>query len=150
MKKRPLRPRSDAATTPGFQIAPMIDVVFVILLFFMVKAGDIQTETAYVTRLPSDIYQGSPVQIPDEIAITVAEDGQVYLNDDPFDTPDSTSLQQLAGNLNALKQSADYLGAEVRVLVQAEEQAKYQRVIDVMDALHQAQISEVSFASFGD
>lgn len=150
MKRKTLRHRSNAATTPGFQIAPMIDVVFVILLFFMVKAGDIQTETAHVTRLPSDIYQGSPVQIPDEIAITVTEDGQVYLNDDPFDTPDSTSLQQLAGNLSALKHSADYLGAEVRVLVQAEEQAKYQRVIDVMDALQQAKISEVSFASLGD
>ena len=128
----------------------MIDVVFVILLFFMVKAGDLQTETAHVAQLPSGPYNGCLVQMPDEITITVAEDGQVYLNDDPFDTPDSARLRKLATNLAALKSSAAYLGAEVRVLVQAEEQAKYQRVIDVMDALHQAEISAVTFASITD
>ena len=36
----------------GFQIAPMIDVVFVILLFFIVQASDIQVENAHVTKLP--------------------------------------------------------------------------------------------------
>jgi biopolymer transport protein ExbD len=128
----------------------MIDVVFVILLFFMVKAGDIQTEMAHVTQLPSGPYRGCSVQMPDEIAITVAEDGQVYLNDDPLDAPDSESLPQLAENLATLRRSADYLKAEVLVIVQAEEQARYQRVIDVMDALHRAQISGVTFASIAD
>lgn len=142
--------RSGSAADPGFQIAPMIDVVFVILLFFMVKAGDIQNETAHVTQLPRDFYPGPPVNMPDEIAITVAEDGQVYLNDDPLDAPDSQDLPQLAENLAALKRSADYVKAEVLVTVQAEEQSKYQRVIDVMDALQQAKISAVTFASVAD
>jgi biopolymer transport protein ExbD len=150
MKRKAHGRRLDPAANPGFQIAPMIDVVFVILLFFMVKAGDIQTEMAHVTQLPSGPYRGCSVQMPDEIAITVAEDGQVYLNDDPLDAPDSESLPQLAENLATLRRSADYLKAEVLVIVQAEEQARYQRVIDVMDALHRAQISGVTFASIAD
>ena len=32
-------PHADGGGTIGFQIAPMIDVVFVIMLFFMVMAG---------------------------------------------------------------------------------------------------------------
>ena len=36
----------------GFQIAPMIDVVFVIMLFFMVQAGDRQVETELKMKLP--------------------------------------------------------------------------------------------------
>ena len=32
--------------TLGFQIAPMIDVVFVIMLFFMVMAGAVKVEAA--------------------------------------------------------------------------------------------------------
>lgn len=37
MKKRALQ--IETLPLPGFQIAPMIDVVFVIMLFFMVMAG---------------------------------------------------------------------------------------------------------------
>jgi biopolymer transport protein ExbD len=36
----------------GFQIAPMIDVVFVVMLFFMVMAGAIKIENHLVTNLP--------------------------------------------------------------------------------------------------
>ena len=36
----------------GFQIAPMIDVVFVIMLFFMVMAGAVKVEHELKTALP--------------------------------------------------------------------------------------------------
>ena len=36
----------------GFQIAPMIDVVFVIMLFFMVMAGAVKVENELNTQLP--------------------------------------------------------------------------------------------------
>ena len=87
----------NTALNLGFQIAPMIDVVFVILLFFMVKAGDIQVENAHVTKLPSPF--NVAVDTPDEIAITIAEDGQVALNDDPLDSPEAKDLKELAHNL---------------------------------------------------
>ena len=38
--------------TFGFQIAPMIDVVFVIMLFFMVMAGAVKVENELNTQLP--------------------------------------------------------------------------------------------------
>ena len=39
---------------PGFQIAPMIDVVFVIMLFFMVMAGAVKVEHELKTTLPGN------------------------------------------------------------------------------------------------
>ncbi len=39
----------------GFQIAPMVDVVFVIMLFFMVLAGSVQVENAHNTKLPGTV-----------------------------------------------------------------------------------------------
>ena len=39
----------------GFQIAPMIDVVFVIMLYFMVMAGAVQVENAHNTKLPGTV-----------------------------------------------------------------------------------------------
>lgn len=148
MKARKLRRNrysKNNALNLGFQIAPMIDVVFVILLFFMVKAGDIQTEKSHNTRLPSPY--SVAVDTPDEIAITIAEDGQVALNDDPLDSPEATDLKELAHNLRVLKEGADSTQSQVLVTVVADEMARYQRVIDVMDALSRAKISDVTFAA---
>ena len=130
----------------GFQIAPMIDVVFVILLFFMVKAGDIQVENAHITKLPGTTeITDTATSMPDEISIVVEDDGQIYLNEDPLDTPESKDLPQLASNLFALKQSADSTQSQVLVTIYANELAKYERVVDVLDALTRAQISNVTF-----
>jgi len=73
----------------GFQIAPMIDVVFVILLYFMVMAGAVQVENAHNTKLPGTVASETETETPDEVAIKIEDDGQVYLNDDPLDSPEA-------------------------------------------------------------
>ncbi|MDB6003276.1 MAG: hypothetical protein JWR15_263, partial [Prosthecobacter sp.] len=54
----------------GFQIAPMIDVVFVIMLFFMVMTGSVKVERELRTKLP---HPGDTAQAarfpPNEITI---------------------------------------------------------------------------------
>ena len=145
-KKRSHRRKREGEVNMGFQIAPMIDVVFVILLFFMVKAGDIQVENAHITKLPGTTeITDTATSMPDEISIVVEDDGQIYLNEDPLDTPESKDLPQLASNLFALKQSADSTQSQVLVTIYANELAKYERVVDVLDALTRAQISNVTF-----
>jgi len=144
-KKRSHRRKQSAEVNLGFQIAPMIDVVFVILLFFIVQASDIQVENSHVTKLPGTIEASTATVTPDEISIRIEDDGQVYLNDDPLDTPTSPKLGELASNLNQLKQASDASKSEVLVTIYANELAKYQRVVDVLDALSLAKISNVSF-----
>ena len=144
MKRRHRRPASDVHL--GFQIAPMIDVVFVIMLFFMVMAGAVQVENAHNTKLPGTVQvENSDTPMPDEIAIRIEDDGQVYLNEDPLDTPENKILPELANNLSQLKQSSEASKSEVLVTIYAAEQAKYERVIDVLDALGRARIANVTF-----
>ncbi len=145
MKKHRHRRKTSAEVNLGFQIAPMIDVVFVILLFFIVQASDIKTETAHVTKLPGTVESNEPVNMPDEIAIRVEDDGQVYLNDDPLDTPTAKDLPELAGNLHALQENSAAAKTEVLVTIYASELARYERVVDVLDALSRARISSVTF-----
>ena len=135
----------DSTLKLGFQIAPMIDVVFVILLFFMVKAGELQIEKAHNTRLPGSPCCTERVDMPDEIAISIARDGQVALNEDPLDSPEATDLKELAHQLTALKQAADTTQSPVLVTIMADELARYQRVVDVLDALSRAQIASITF-----
>jgi biopolymer transport protein ExbD len=143
MKKH--RHRKSNEVNLGFQIAPMIDVVFVIMLFFMVMAGAVQKETAHNTKLPGTVSTDTSTPLPEEIAIRIDDDGQVYLNDDPLDTPEAKLLPELANNLYQLKQSSDASKSEVLVTIYANEQARYERVIDVLDALSRAKIGNVTF-----
>lgn len=146
MKKRSHRRKHSSEVNLGFQIAPMIDVVFVILLYFMVMAGDLQVEKAHVTKLPGSVEETKePVNLPDEIAIRIEDDGQVYLNDDPLDTPESRDLLDLTGTLVQLRTSSDSTNTKVLVTIYANELAKYQRVIYVLDALTRAKIGNVTF-----
>ncbi len=137
----------------SFQIAPMIDVVFVIMLFFMVMAGAVKVEMILNTTLPGvavPTRADEPVP-PDEIVVLIAEDGTVTMNEEEFDSEfPSTNLNYkklptLTANLMRLKKDADDRGSKVLVTLQTEEQAKYDRIIDVMNALAKAQIENVTF-----
>ena len=129
----------------GFQIAPMIDVVFVIMLFFMVMAGAVKVERELNTKLPGTAETSGPTDFVDEIVINVAENGEVLLNDEPMDSIASKDLPQLRGTLMRLKQASDAAKAPTLVTVVSEPEAKYSRTVDVLDALAVAQIENVTF-----
>jgi len=133
-------------TPLGFQIAPMIDVVFVILLFFMVAAGTQQKENTHQAALPGDKL-GTDIQLPDEVVIEVAADGEVFLNDDSVGAPGIKDLKELAANMITLKKAADAAGAPLLVTIQSEEQAKYERIVDVLDSLTRANVTQVTFTT---
>ncbi len=136
----------------GFQIAPMIDVVFVIMLFFMVMAGAVKVERELKTSLPglAPANLDKPLEMPDEIVVAVEETGAVTLNEEEFDTPESKELPNFTDTLKLLKQEADNRGAKVIVTIEAEEQAKYDRVIDVLNSMAKAKISNVTFTVGSD
>ena len=130
----------------GFQIAPMIDVVFVIMLFFMVMAGAVKIENELNTQLPGSAETSTSTDFVDEQIITISDNGEVSLNEEPFDSAQSRELPQLKGTLLRLKQNADAAKTPAIVTVISEEQAKYSRTIDVLDALAVAKIDNVTFA----
>ena len=129
----------------GFQIAPMIDVVFVIMLFFMVMAGAVKVEKELPSQLPGDAQTQSATEMVDEMIIAIAESGEVMLNDEPLDTPTSHELPTLKNTLIRLKQAADQSKTPVLVTIVSEQQAKYSRTVDVLNALAVAGIANVTF-----
>jgi len=129
----------------GFQIAPMIDVVFVIMLFFMVMAGAVRVERELNTTLPGTAESNGPTDFIDEIIIEIAEDGSVLLNDEPMDSATSRTMPQLSATMMRLKQSSDAAKTPTLVTVLSEPEAKYARTIDVLDALAVAEIENVTF-----
>jgi biopolymer transport protein ExbD len=129
----------------GFQIAPMIDVVFVIMLFFMVMAGAVKVEKELNTQLPGTVESKTSTDFVDEQIISIADDGEITLNDEPFDSATSNDLPQLKATLMRLKQNADEVKTPTMVTIVSDPAAKYSRTINVLDALAVAKIDNVTF-----
>ncbi len=137
-------PESNSDGNVGFQIAPMIDVVFVIMLFFMVMAGSVKVEKEINSQLPGSA-ESSGADFVDEQIINISENGDVTLNDEPFDSATSKDLPHLKATLMRIKQNADAAHTPCTVTIVSDEQAKYSRTIDVLDALALAKIDSVTF-----
>lgn len=88
---------------PGFQIAPMIDVVFVVLVFFMALAAQIRVERDLALRLPGAAASGATVLPEEEYIVAVGPLGEISFNDEPCDGPESTELPGLRTLLGALR-----------------------------------------------
>ena len=131
----------------GFQIAPMIDVVFVIMLFFMVMAGAVKVESELNTTLPGSAETSNSTDFADEQIITIAENGQVALNDEELDAPNDPAMPKLTGTLMRLKQASDAAKSLLTVTIASEPKAKYGRAIDVLNALAAAKIDNVTFTT---
>lgn len=131
--------------TLGFQIAPMIDVVFVIMLFFMVMAGSVRVERELNSQLPGNAETSGATEFVDEQVITIAENGEVSLNDEPMDSPSSRDLPRFRDTLGRLKKASDQAKSPCLVTVISEPNAKYARTIDVLDSLAVVGITNVTF-----
>ena len=142
MKQAPQEMPSDA----GFQIAPMIDVVFVIMLFFMVMAGAVKVEHELKTTLPGNAETAKETEMPDEITIGVSENGTITINEDPVGQPNDKTLDNLYNEMMKMATAAKQSKTKLLITVQAEEAAKYERVINVLDVLARADITNVTFA----
>ena len=122
----------------GLQIAPMLDVLFVLLLFFMVSAGAQKHEASIDTQLPG----GQPgSQIPVRISIDI--DGQVTISGSPVDTPTDTALPDLTSRLKAIMSS----NRAQPVIVTPSPSSRHQRVVDVLNACAAAQVKNLAFGS---
>lgn len=140
-----LAPQETSADA-GFQIAPMIDVVFVIMLFFMVMAGAVKVEHELKTTLPGNAETAKETEMPDEVTIGVSETGQITINEDPVGNPQDRELEGLFNEMTKMAQAAKQSKTKLLITVQAEEAARYERVINVLDILARADISNVTFA----
>ncbi|MBC7978957.1 MAG: biopolymer transporter ExbD [Armatimonadetes bacterium] len=129
----------------GFQIAPMIDVVFVIMLFFMVIAGSVQVEHELNLKLPGTIAPDMPVEAIEETQIRVLDNGEILLNEDPIGDAADTNLTNLTTTMMLLSQSSKVAGSKIVVTIMADEFATYQRIINVLNSLSIAKIQNVTF-----
>jgi len=68
----------------GLQIAPLIDVVFLLLIYFMVSAQLKRPEADLGLSLPGEVSVSTQMVLPDEQIIQVNAAGDIILNNHVF------------------------------------------------------------------
>jgi len=123
----------------GFQIAPMLDILFVLLLFFMVSAGAQKHEASLTTQLPGGRPGGDvPVQVG------IDEDGQVTVSGvRTSDPPTDPTLPNLVDRLKGIVAA----NAAQPSVITPTRSTRHQRVVDVLNACAAAKVKNLAFGT---
>lgn len=119
-------------------ITPLIDVVFLLLIFFMVSTT-FERESEINITLPEaskDITEAKP----DAIRIAIDADSNIYINDRALLNSQLTTIKQ--GLSDALKTLQD-----APVIISADAGTSHQMVVKVMDAARQLGLVRITFAT---
>ena len=123
----------------GLQIAPMLDVMFVLLMFFMVMAGQQVKEAELGVSVPGGGQPSTTAKTP--VTIRIAPDGVVTFNDTPVDSREDREMPKLRARLKNLIEAF----SEQSVIIRPNDRAPYQRVVDVLNACGAERVKNLTF-----
>lgn len=129
--------KRNKSVLPGFQMAPMIDVIFLLLCFFIASQLFSQWETEIDITLPTASSGETPQRLPGEIIVNISPDGNIVVNRNMLDDEALLSLLQ---RIVAL-----FPGQPV--VIRADKNTDYEHIIKVLDYCRQCDIWNISFAT---
>lgn len=119
------------------QMAPLIDIVFLTLVFFMMTAVYSSLESEIDITLPTASSAVQSERTRGEIFINLREDGKIVLNEREVTLPE---LQQI------LNRVAEYFPGGA-IIIRGDREAILGRAIAILDCCKNADIQNVSFAA---
>ncbi len=139
-----LRDKLSGAEKVELQIAPLIDVVFLLLIYFMVTASLIKKESEISFVLPATSLNQEMKDVPVEITIMISADGLVEAEGLTF-SPEDQMLNDLASHMRGLLAIAKSQNSVFSVTLVPDGETLQERVVNVMDACAAAGVKNLSF-----
>ena len=121
---------------PAINLTPMLDIVFNLIVFFVVGTRFIGVESKLPVKVPEVSEAGKLQPAPEKRVVNVYRDGRISL-DDRFLTTD-----QLRQELTAARARHTGLG----VIVRGDAEGTFQSVATVLNACRQAGVSEMGIS----
>jgi biopolymer transport protein ExbD len=138
--------RKRAEDKPSIPIAPMIDCVFLMLIYFMVTSSLEKQEADIAFELPGIVEQSEPLELPDEQIIEITGEGQALVNEYAYDRPTSARFTELAAMLTRFREACEANKVECVVTIAPDGETSQQMIVKVMDAISYAGIKGANFA----
>ena len=130
--------RKQAVPEPaGFQIAPMVDIVFLLLIFFLVTWNFARYETELDVKVPTAKEGKESRRSVGEVIINVKNDGSIVIN------RKTVTAEELGGTLRQISE----LYPDQAVVLRGDQSADYRHIVAVLDICRAANIWNVAFAT---
>ena len=135
-------------------LTPMIDVTFLLLIYFMVTTMLKQPEAELSIQLPGKP-QSSDVTPMEMVKVRIGDEGEVYLNGSEIEDGLDYEMPDLVGNLKQQKGMRDQLissgqktkaEAELKVQIESSGIAEHQASISALNACSEAGVQKVTFS----
>jgi biopolymer transport protein ExbD len=120
---------------PYVNIVPLVDVLTVLLFFFIVTMQFKQFKVLNITM--PEIKTAGVNQIDDQIVIAIDGSGEIFYNGI------AVSIQQLSDSLVA----TDQVKADISVLIMADEETELKMITEVMDLCRNNQLNQIRLQS---
>ena len=133
-------------TSVEMQIAPMADIGFLLLCFFIVTAKPQRVEADVSMSLPGSVSDEISVDIPEEVKVMIQADGSVMVNDFTIGAADDILMPGLKDTLSRFRESAEANQSKAMVTLDAADQTTHQRIVDVLTVCGQAGIKGVTLS----
>jgi biopolymer transport protein ExbD len=119
---------------PNLNLTPMIDVVFLLIVFFMVATKFTEVERDIPLQLPEVSEASEAAAAPTQHEVVVRADGQTLLDGEALALPELTSrlVPHAAQN------------AHLTVVIRGDAAAPYQHVAAALAACQQAGVTDLS------
>lgn len=132
MNLRPHRKES-----PELNLTPLIDVVFLLLIFFMVSTT-FDKESRIKVELPTAATQDEKVEEEKVLEITIDASGRFYVDDREVVNTEAETLKR------AIEKAAG-MRRDLPVIIKADARASFQAVFKVMDVTSQLGFVNMTF-----
>ena len=121
---------------PTLNLTPMIDIVFLLIIFFMVGTKFTELERKIALQVPEVADRGVLTAAPEPRVVNVMADGSLTLDQT------TVNLEELTSRLAAARSRYRDLG----VLIRGDAQCRHQRVAEVLNACKQAGVRELGIS----
>jgi biopolymer transport protein ExbD len=116
------------------EIIPMIDVIFFLLVFFMVSTLSMTINRGLPVNLPAAAT--SQKEVRENLNLTLTQEGEMFLNKEPI------ALQDLGPRVRAALAGEP----ELMVIMNADGDVRHHAVVEVMDELRLAGVARLAIA----
>jgi biopolymer transport protein ExbD len=122
---------------PGIQLAPLVDVLLLLLIFFLLTWNAARNENELDVKVPKASSAKEKTAPIGDVVVNVKADGNVVVNRRTLTSAELTDL------LKSLVQ----LNSEQAVIIRGDEAGAYKNIIGVLNICTDAGITNVAFAT---
>jgi biopolymer transport protein ExbD len=122
---------------PGIQLAPLVDVLLLLLIFFLLTWNAARNENELDVKIPKASAAKERSAPIGDVIVNVKADGNVVVN------RRTLTSQELSDLLKGLVQ----LSAEQAVVIRGDEAGAYKNIVNVLNICSEAGVTNVAFAT---